>query len=55
MANFRPLARILATSLMAQLQGSRYTVLTFVIHSERDEIEPLRASVAFVEELKGEA
>lgn len=55
MADSRPLARTLATNPTAQLQEGRYTVLTFVIHSDPDESEPFRASVAFVEELKGEA
>ena len=55
MADSRPLARILATSPTAQLQGGRYTMMTSMIHSDPDEIEPFRASVASVEELKGEA
>ncbi len=37
---------------MAQLKAGRYRVPTFVIHSDRDEITPFRASEAFVEELK---
>ena len=37
---------------MAQLRAGRYTVPTFVIHSDRDEIAPFRASETFVEELK---
>ena len=37
---------------MAQLKAGRYTAPTFVIHSDRDEITPFRASEAFVEELK---
>ena len=37
---------------MAQLKAGKYRVPTFVIHSDRDEITPFRASEAFVEELK---
>ena len=55
MADSRPLARIQPTSPTVQLQGGRYAVLKFMIHSDPDEIEPFGASVAFVEELKGEA
>ena len=52
LASSPPLERIQAISPMAQLRAGRYTVPTFVIHSDRDEITPFRASEAFVEELK---
>ena len=47
-----PRAKVQAISPMAQLKAGRYRVPTFVIHSDRDEITPFRASEAFVEELK---
>ena len=53
LASSPPLARIQAISPMAQLKAGRYKVPTFVIHSDRDEITPFRASESFVEELKG--
>ena len=47
-----PPAKVQAISPMAQLKAGKYRVPTFVIHSDRDEITPFRASEAFVEELK---
>ena len=52
LASSPPLDKIKAISPMAQLKTGRYRVPTFVIHSDRDEITPFRASEDFVEELK---
>ena len=46
-----PPDKIRAISPMAQLRAGRYTVPTFVVHSDRDEIAPFAASEAFVAEL----
>ena len=53
LASSPSLAKIQSISPMAQLRAGKYRVPTFVIHSDRDEIAPFRASETFVEELKG--
>ena len=47
-----PLEKVQAISPIAQLKKGKYTVPTFVIHADRDEITPFQDSEAFVEEMK---
>lgn len=47
-----PPDKVQAISPMAQLKAGKYTVPTFIIHADRDEIAPYRDSEAFVEEAK---
>lgn len=47
-----PQDKVQAISPMAQLKAGKYTVPTFIIHADRDEIAPFQNSEAFVEEAK---